>query len=214
MRIASVRDKLSLLMAAALSHLETAPAPKEQRMLLRNVEWKDYVLLRDLFDGPGLRMTYLRGELELMSPSADHELWKKNIARLVELFAHVRHLDLYGYGSTTFKREVKERGCEPDECYLLGKTLADYPEIVVEVVATSPLLDKLDVYGAMGVAEVWVFRDAVFSIHVLDREIGRYRQADSSLLVPGLDFRRLALYAMRTDTPQALREFESEIRGG
>src|ERR1700722_8340393 len=143
-------------MVAVPPLVETVSPAPEQRMLLRNVSWKEYVLMRDVLDGPGLRMTYLQGVLELMSPSPEHELWKKNIARLVELFAHLRRIDLHGYGSTTFRKEAKERGAEPDECYLIGKKLAGYPEIVLEVIHTSPLLDKLDVYRVFGVAEVWV----------------------------------------------------------
>ena len=197
---------------AAASQLEVALPPSEQRMLLRGVPWKEYLLLRDLFDGPGLRMTYSQGALELMSPSPEHELWKKNIARLVELFAHVQRVDLYGYGSTTFKKEAEARGAEPDECYLVGKKLADYPEIVVEVVHTSPLLNKLDVYRAFGIAEVWVFRNAAFTVHALDRLANRYEARAASALVPGLDLAIVARYAVRDDTPQALREFEAEIR--
>jgi Uma2 family endonuclease len=197
---------------AAVAPLETASPPAEQRMLLSNVSWKEYVLLRDLLDGPRLRMTYIQGELELMSPSPQHELWKKNIARLVELFAHVRRIDLYGYGNTTFKKEVAERGAEPDECYLVGKKLADYPEIVLEVVHTTPLLNKLDVYRAFGVAEVWVFRNGAFTVHVLDAAAGRYDVRASSPRMPGLDFGVLARFVVRDDTPQALREFEAAIR--
>ncbi len=195
----------------AVSPLPIAPAPDEQRMLLRNVTWKEYVLMRDLLDGPALRMTYSKGVLELTSPSPAHELWKKNIARLVELFAHVKRIDLYGYGSTTFNKEAQARGAEPDECYLVGKKLADYPEIVLEVVHTTPLLDKLDVYRAFGVAEVWVFRNGAFTIHVLDAA-GQYEVRTSSALVPGLDFSVVARYAVRDDTPKALHEFDAEIR--
>ncbi len=197
-------------MAAAVS-LKVAPIPREQRMLLRNVTWKEYVLLREVLDGPGVRMTYLRGDLELMSPSPEHELWKKNVARFVELFAHLMRIDLYGYGSTTFKREAKERGAEPDECYLVNKRLVDFPEIVLEVIHTSPLLDKLDVYVGMGVREVWVFQDGAFTIHELDRAANAYVVRPASSLVPSLDFAAIARYAMRQDTPQALREFEAEL---
>lgn len=186
-------------MAAATS-LETLAPPSEQRMLLRNVSWKEYVLLRDVLDGPGLRMTYAAGILELMSPSPEHELWKTNIARLVELFAHLRRIDLRGYGSTTFKKEARERGAEPDECYLVGKRLADFPEIV------------LDVYAAFGVPEVWVFRNAAFTIHALDPNTGSYRGRSDSALLPELDFALVARLALREDTPQALRELESALR--
>lgn len=200
-------------MAAAAS-LEVTSPPSEQRMLLYGVSWKEYVVLRDLMDGPHLRMTYVRGTLELMSPSPEHELWKTNIARLVELYAHIRRIDLYGYGSTTFLKEAKERGAEPDECYLLGKKLADFPEIVVEVVHTTPLIDKLDVYAAFGIAEVWVFKNGVFTIRAFDASKRNYGVQPRSALLPDLDFEALARYALRDDTPQALRDIEGEIRKG
>src|SRR5256885_1813095 len=149
--------------AAAVSHIEPAQEPKEQRMLLHGVSWKDYVIVREALDGPTPRMTYLEGALELMSPSREHEMWKKNIARLIELYAHVRGIDLRGYGSTTFRSEARARGVEPDECYLVDKKLGDVPEIVLEVIHTSPLLDKLQVYAGLRIAEVWLFKDGVFS---------------------------------------------------
>jgi Uma2 family endonuclease len=197
-------------MAAAVPWV--ASPPSEQRFLLGHVAWKDYVLIRDVLDGPGVRMTYLKGALEIMSPSPDHERWKTNIARLVELYAHIKRIELYGYGSTTFRKEMKQRGAEPDECYLVGKPLADLPEIVLEVIHTSPLVDKLDVYRGMGIGEVWVFRDGAFTIHVLDRAQGGYIVRPSSPLLPGLDFAVVARYAVREDTPQALREFEADVR--
>ncbi len=201
-------------MAAAASVSPTpllGRAPDEQRMLLRNVSWKDYVLLRDVLDGPAIRMTYLGGALELMSPSPEHELWKTNIARLVELYAHLRRIDLRGYGSTTFKSEAVQRGAEPDECYLIGKKLADFPDIVVEIIRTAPLLDKLAIYAALGVSEVWIFRDATFSIHVLDRASSKYAVVASSVLMPDLDFTVIARFATREDTAQALRELEAIV---
>jgi len=199
-------------MVAAVA-LPIASAPGEQRMLLSNVSWKEYVLLRDLLDGPGLRMTYRRGTLELMRPSPEHEMWKTNIARLVELFAHVRGVELYGYGSTTFKREAKDRGAEPDECYLVGKKLGDVPQIVLEVIHTAPLLDKLDVYAGLGVPEVWIFRNGAFSVQILDADAGQYRTAERSVHIPEIDLDVVARYAVREDTPQALREYEATVRG-
>src|SRR6266700_1923220 len=120
-------------MVAAVAGGAPPRASGEQRLLLRSVSWKDYVIVHAALDRPGVHMTYLEGALEIMSPSPEHEMWKKNIARLAELYAHVKGIDLHGYGSTTFRTEVKERGAEPDECYLIGKPLADMPEIVLEV---------------------------------------------------------------------------------
>jgi hypothetical protein len=83
--------------------LPARPISVEQRMLIQGVSWKDYVILSEALDTPGLRMTYCEGMLELMTVSLGHEADKKSIARLVELYAFGR-LRLNGYGSTTFRR--------------------------------------------------------------------------------------------------------------
>jgi hypothetical protein len=87
------------------------------------------------------------------------------------------------------------------------------PEIVLEIIHTAPLIDKLDVNAVMGIPEVWVFRNGAFTIHVLDGATGRYVVRASSERVPGLDFAMVARYAVREDTPEALWEFEGELGG-
>jgi len=189
----------------------TAPAPDEQRMLLPNVAWKEYVLLRDVLDGPGIRMTYVQGVLELMSPSREHEMWKKNLARLVELYAYRDGIDLRGYGSTTFRREAKDRGAEPDECYVVGKPLGDVPDFVIEVIHSSPLLDKLGVYAALAIPEVWIFRDGRLSVHRLDASSSAYAVQPRSAFLPGLDLALVERFVLREDTNAALRELEAAL---
>jgi Uma2 family endonuclease len=88
----------------------------------------------------------------------------------------------------------------------------DYPEIVLEVIHTAPLLNKLDVYAGMGVAEVWIFKDAAFALFALDWATKQYVAIERSRLVPALDFALLARYVVREDTPQALREFAATLR--
>ncbi len=197
--------------AQVLPAFAIAAASDEQRMLIHNVAWKDYVLLRDVLDGPAIRMTYAAGTLELMSPSPEHELWKKNIARFIELYAHLRRIDLRGYGSTTFKSEAVHRGAEPDECYLIGRKLSDVPDIVLEVVRTAPLLDKLAIYASLGVPEVWIFRDGAFSINGLDRSTATYASRPASVFLPDLDLGLIARLAHREDTSEALRELDATI---
>ena len=193
-----------------------APAPPagEQRILLHGVTWKDYLILRDVLDGPSPRMTYLEGTLELMSPSPNHELWKTNIARLLELYAYLTGVDLRGYGSTTLKREMKQRGAEPDECYLIGKVLTEYPQMALEVIHSVPLLDKRHVYAAMGIEELWVFERGAFTLYGLDRATETYVERRTSVFFTKLDFAVVARYAMREDTLVALREFAAEVAPG
>lgn len=129
-------------MAAVAKPSSTAAAlgDVEQRMIIFGVRWKDYVILREALNTPGLRMTYCEGTLELMSPSRTHELNKTSIARLIELYAFLRDLPLIGHGSTTFRNEAKERGAEPDECYRVGSIMkeGEFPDIVLEVIHTDP----------------------------------------------------------------------------
>jgi Uma2 family endonuclease len=194
--------------------MTVASAPDEQRMLVHGVSWKDYVILREALDTPGLRMTFFKGMLELMRPSRNHELWKTNIARLIELFALERNIDLYGYGGTTFRREAAERGLEPDECYCIARVMpeGDVPDIALEVVYTSPLINKLEVYRGLGVREVWLFEKGAFALHRLDGD--RYVSIDRSTFVPSLDYALIARFATREDQPQALRELRDALRAG
>jgi Uma2 family endonuclease len=183
----------------------------EQRMVIYGVRWKDYVILREALDTPGLRMSYLEGALELTSRSLTHELNKKTIARLIELYAVLRELPLIGYGSTTFRIEAKERGAEPDECWCIGRRIreGEFPDIVLEVIHTSPILDKLEVYRGFDVREVWLFQDAAFAIHRLVD--GQYQRVERSGLLTDLDFALIARLATRPDQDEALRELRGTL---
>lgn len=97
------------------------PEPPDERIVLHGITWAQYEALRAaLDDKPGLRMTYLEGALEIMSPSRRHQHIKTFIARLLEAYADERRIVLLGFGSETFKKQAMERGLEPDECYCVG----------------------------------------------------------------------------------------------
>lgn len=81
-------------MVAATSLPFADPDPGERRVLLHGVSWRDYVIVREALDSPGVRMTYLEGALEIMSPSREHELAKKFVARLVETYAFSMRIPL------------------------------------------------------------------------------------------------------------------------
>jgi Uma2 family endonuclease len=199
-------------MVAAAS-LVPRPLP-EQRIVIGSVRWKDYVILREALEIPGLRMTYLEGALEIMSPSRAHEVTKTILARLVETYAFLLRLRLNGYGSTTFRNEAKQRGAEPDECWVVGgRELQDgaFPDIVLEVIEASPLLDKLAVYDGFGVPEVWIFEDGAFTIHRRKASSGYVRSARSARL-PELDFTLLAKLARESDQQAALEALERAVR--
>lgn len=170
-------------------------AEREDRFVLHGVPWSAYVTLRDALDDQGsVKMTYLCGSLELMSPSTLHEDAKKIIARLVELWSMEREVDLRGFGGATFRREAKERGLEPDECYKLGKLDEDgIPDIAIEVVVSKRLVDKMAVYAGLGVPEVWEWRpSAAIIVHCLVGDA--YQVRSRSVLLPDLDLALLSTF--------------------
>ncbi len=189
------------------------PLPDADRLVVINgVEWKTYCAMRELFDSPGVRMTYLRGALEIMSPSKRHEGYKTLIARLIELYALERDVPLMGYGSTTFRKALAERGLESDECYVLGREMTDddYPDIALEVVLASGGINKLEVYRGLGVGEVWFWHEHRFYIYRLVEE--SYQLRERSEYVVGLDFDELAKHAEEPNQHQALKAYQSALR--
>ncbi len=110
---------------------------QEQRVVLSSVTWQQYEsLLATLGDYPGLRLIYLEGTLEIFMPPPEHEMIKKVIARLLERYTEEVDIPLHGYGSTTFRRQAKARGLEPDECYCVN-TLRELPDFAIEVNLTN-----------------------------------------------------------------------------
>jgi Uma2 family endonuclease len=197
-----------MVAAPHLFPLHVPSASEEPRVLIPDVPWATYVVLRDTVDSPGVRMTYLRGWLEIMSPSREHEVTKKQIARLFELFCLEYDIPLYGYGSTTFRKEEAERGLEPDECYCREADRA-VPDVALEVVVTPGALDKLEVYRGLGVREVWLFQAGSFHLLALRGE--HYEAIATSVVFPEVDFVRLAHYALQADQHAALTAYRREL---
>jgi Uma2 family endonuclease len=53
----------------------------EQRVILRHVSWETYEnLLSDHVDASAPRFTFDRGQLEIMSPSSEHEEYRSSMA--------------------------------------------------------------------------------------------------------------------------------------
>lgn len=183
----------------------------DARVAIHQVPWRTYVAMRDMLDeaGSGVRLTYLEGTLEITSPSRDHESLKTLLARLIEAWADETGRDLEGLGSTTFRKEALERGLEPDECYCVGE-LRDLPDFAIEVVVSSALVDKLEVYRGLGVGEVWVFEDGAFQVLVLRGD--RYERSPVSAVLPEVDLPVLASFAVRADQHAALRAFRDALR--
>ncbi len=148
--------------------METVKSPAEHRVILHNSSWETYErLIEERGENRVPRFAYDRGELEIMSPSTEHESIAYYIGLLIAVFAEEADVDVYGAGSTTFDREDLERGFEPDACFYVrnaasvrGNPRIDLgldppPDLIIEVDITSPSLDKFPIYARLGVHEVW-----------------------------------------------------------
>lgn len=156
------------------------------------------------------RITYLEGELELRTPSLPHERVRKTVARLLELWALESDVAIEALGSWTLRREDKERGVEPDECYLVGRTDGDVPDIAIEVVWSHGSIDKLSVYGPLGVREVWIWEDGRITIHALRGE--GYAAVARSEVLPTLDLEEMLRHADPLAQDASVRAWRKALR--
>src|SRR5437867_649540 len=84
-----------------------------QSLSLANVAWDQYLAIgQALADRPGLRITYDRGNLEIMVTSPEHEVYKKWLVRLVEILLEMFGLPFATAGNMTFQREDLIQGFE------------------------------------------------------------------------------------------------------
>ncbi|MDJ0536743.1 MAG: Uma2 family endonuclease [Xenococcaceae cyanobacterium] len=185
------------------------PKP-EEKITLYGVTWQQYDTLVSMFmdQFPGLRMTFLEGTLEIMGTSSEHERLKKIIARLLEMYAVEKRITLNGYGNTTFRKEAKQRGLEPDECYCLGE-LGELPDIAIEIALTSGGIDKLSVYQGLGVKEVWFWQNNQFILYRLREE--EYANIDRSEFLPDLDLVLLSKFVNYDNQTEAVIAYRDSL---
>jgi Uma2 family endonuclease len=190
--------------------MATAAALPDQVITLHDVAWETYErLLADHGDSSGPRLTYDRGELEILGPSAGHEMVNRTLALLVELVAAERDIEVLNVGSMTFKREDLQRGFEPDTSFYIqneervrDRTEIDLsvdppPDLVIEIEVSRSMIAKLPLYAAMGVNEVWRWNGERVTILRLAGD--SYREELLSVALPPL-------------TGEILKRFMSENR--
>ncbi|MEH1864715.1 MAG: Uma2 family endonuclease [Nostoc sp.] len=195
--------------------LTSQPALKnidsDQILLMNGINWNIYeTLLKSCENTSHYRFKYLEGTLEIMSPSRRHEVDKKIIALLLEIYFLEKGIDFYPLGSTTFRREAAARGIEPDECYCFNSE-KPVPDLAIEIVVTSGGIDDLLIYQGLGVPEVWFWQNNQFLLYYLRGN--RYEQITKSELLPDLDLSLLASLVMSGEKPKDLvSKFRESIR--
>jgi Uma2 family endonuclease len=171
-----------------------APATGES-VVLHGVSWKLYRKLRNMSENRNIRMTYDRGELEIMSPSAEHEGIATLIGNLVTMWCMELQIPFRSCRNVTIRRSLLERGFEPDNCYYIqhepqmwNKKKISFktdppPDLAVEVEVTRKLLDKMAIYASFRVPELWAWRGGQLKVYALSTE-GEYLPRETSICFP------------------------------
>ncbi len=171
--------------------------PTQERVILHGVTWATFErLLSDRGDRAGVRLAYDVGTVELTMPSSEHETVKHFLVLIVDAFAFARELHFLNVGSTTFMREDLARGFELDACFYIQHVDAVHhpehidlsidppPDLVIEIDVTRPSLDKLPIYAALGVPEVWRYTREEMGLYRLGQE--GYEWVEVSTVLPGI----------------------------
>jgi Uma2 family endonuclease len=202
------------------------PSP-EQRFILGNVSWQAYSAIGEaLADRPNLRLTYDGENLELMTLSPRHEIYKKWFARLIDTLAEECHLRIATAGSMTFRREDLERGLEPDDCFWIAheeqmRGRLEWnperdppPDLVIEIEISRSALNRMRIYAALNVPEVWRCDGETLTVHLL-RPDGTYQPAERSPTFPAIPVGEMSRFLQLSETVDYLsrvRAFRDWVR--
>jgi len=183
--------------------MSTVLSPPEARVILHNISWSLYEqLLAAHKEQSSPHFVYDRGELEITVLSYEHEELNRLIDNCIAIIAMEWEIEYCNAGSTTFKREDLERGFEPDSCFyvqhaeqIAGKkrlnlTVDPPPDLVLAVDITHPSLNKLSIFAAVGVPEVWRYDGT--RVRMLTLTGDNYVEREQSLAFPALRSAHLA----------------------
>jgi len=193
-----------------LSSFTNRSSPSETIMALGGISWERFNQIESSFDGvDSLKLTYLRGVLEIMSPvGEEHEYVKSTIGNLLETFMRKAGIRFYRRGGFTLKKKGYV-SAEPDESYCIG-TNKKVPDIVIEVIFTSGSVDKLELYKPQNIPEVWFWKASQLQVfHLTD---GKYELVSRSQFFPDLDLEILRHYINYQDQYDAMLAFEARLR--
>lgn len=208
----------------------TALKPQTQRQTLRlsGVDWSTYTLLLRAFSRhPGFRLAYDRGELEIMSPSFEHDDDSDVLGDFVVILADELNLPLKRGGSVTMRRKARQRGIEADRCFWIANAhhMAGVrqlnlrrdppPDLAIEVDVSHSSLNRLPMFAKLRVPEVWRVDDDEIIFYVLGAN-RQYTTATHSLSFPILTPADLLPFLQQArqagDETVVMRQFRAWVR--
>lgn len=184
---------------------------KEQRFILPGRHtWQQFKQLQALMEEfPGVRVSYIDGCVEFMTVGEQHEMNKKVIAILLEIYLFEKGINFIPVGNATREDKTKDVSFEPDESYYIGEK-KDHPDLAIEVVITSGGTDKLEKYKRFKITEVWFWENNQLSLYRLEEN--NYQQISSSTLLPQLNIELLVRCVLMASILEARTEFINGIR--
>jgi Uma2 family endonuclease len=198
-----------------------------QYMLLRDIDWATYRAVSDALGERHLRFAFDGSNLELMTTSHLHGVLSRFLGRIVEALSEEFGLPIRSCGDFTLNRADLDRGLQPDECFYLrseplirAKDELDFtadppPDLAVEIDVSRSSLNRLAIYAALGVPEVWRFDGTTLECRVRAAD-GRYASVDRSQNFPGLRPEDLVPFLLRftqADLNALIREVRTWVRG-
>lgn len=183
----------------------------DQRIVLHGT-WEKFKLMQQVSeDSPGVRLAFHHGEIEILMPGREHEIFGCVIGGMLLIYLAQKGVFFLPTGSTTQQKQGNA-SAQADKSFCIGSAKS-IPDLSIEVVFTSGGESKLLPYQALGVSEVWFWQDGVLKLHHL-REHGYERINRSEL--PGLedldiDFLKRCIMIAETDPGEAIRTFQQEI---
>jgi Uma2 family endonuclease len=205
----------------AIEHL-----PDGAMLRLEDISWDEYEQLLDqLAEWRGMRVSYDRGRVEIMSPSFQHERFIAFISGVGRVLAEEMDLTVEAAGATTYKQESLLKGSEGDESFyvqnataIIGKRQIDLdidppPDVVVEVDITNESLSKFPIYAAFLVPEIWRYDGKQARIYHLVNQT--YVERDESLSFPVLTAQAMTEFLEQSKTQgqtAALAAFRQWVR--
>jgi Uma2 family endonuclease len=203
------------------------PKVGEDRFLITQVCWEGYeALLKIVGDRRSIRVTYDRGNVELMSPLPVHERYGYLLGRVVQAVTEELDIPIACTRSTTFRRQDLARGLEADDSYYVANAhlvpnadridleVTPPPDLAIEIEMTNSILDRLGVYAALGVPELWRVDGEKLIVLLLGQD-GRYTESGTSRSFPFLPIEEVTRFLLRhvpgEDTRWA-RSFRAWVR--
>lgn len=197
----------------------------KQKFLLTDISWEAYETIQKTLRNRAVRITYDRGNLELLSPSYRHQRYKTLMGRFVNIIAEEKNIPLINGGSSSFKRPDLERGLEPDECFyiqnasaIVGKEEIDLtcdppPDLAIEINISNSSLNRISIYAALGIPEVWSYDGIALKVFLLeDADQKSLKRRRTFPFLPLPEFILFLRQAEMTDDTTLFRSFRDWVK--